>query len=93
MALSDFDQLTPGEFRSIYKAWASHEERRTATLLAAVRAHAAIVIAPHVKQVPSPSELIYIPLIDDHRKNNRPKLTKEERQARLKELKKQRGYV
>lgn len=89
MSVDDFDGLLFPEFNSVLEQWRREQRRQGAYWLHGIRLHAAISIAPHCKKAPAPEELFEIPDID------RPateKLTREERKARYKQLKKQRGY-
>lgn len=86
LSLSDFERLTPEEFRSVCKSYAEHEESETRDAWTRMRMLACITIQPHVRQGMTPERLLPLPWDKPKSPTQKVAMSKEEAMRRFAEV-------
>lgn len=86
MSLADFCYLTPEEWDAVHSAYIERETERMKGEWERMRTHAAIVIQPHARKKIRPKELLQFPWDNDHRKESKNLVSREEGRERFEKL-------
>lgn len=88
LSVADFDRLTPDEFSAIADAWQQNRDNADRTAWEIARTSAAILIRPHITRSVTPERLLPLPWDKPaaEAQKKAPRLTKEQQDARFKEI-------